>query len=128
MRIEGLATRTPTEVMKFSGKGRVYSWSRITNRDDAPEGFEDFVPYIIALIQLEEGPLVTARLTDVDYKDVDFGMKVEFVTRLIKKDGERGLLIYGYAFRPPIPKSEETLAETIDRIQAEEYEFVLKKK
>lgn len=116
------------EVAGFSGRGRVYSWTRITERDHAPEGFTDFVPYINVLVKLEEGPLVTARLTDVDYEDIHFDMEVECVTRLIKKDGDRGLLIYGYSFRPPIPESTETLAETIERIYAEEYEFGLRKK
>ncbi len=88
------------ELPSFSGKGEVYSWTRISSRDHAPAGFEDFVPYITAWVKLDEGPLVTARLTDVDYKDVKFGMRVECVTRLIKKDGDRGLITYGYAFRP----------------------------
>ena len=88
------------EVTRFSGRGQVYSWTRIAERDHAPEGFTDFVPYINVWVKLEEGPIVTARLTDVDYRDIHFGMEVECVTRLIKKDADRGLMIYGYAFRP----------------------------
>ena len=120
-----LIARMPVEVGKFSGKGRVYSFSTVY---DPPEGFEDYVPYTVAIIELEEGPLVTARLTDVDNNGVYIGMPVEMVTRILSEDGERGLINYGYNFRPPIPKSEGSLATTIERIESEEYEFGLRKK
>jgi len=55
----------------------------------------------VALIKLEEGPLVTAQLTDLDNGKVEIGAPVEMVTRKLRQDGdERGLLVYGYKFRP----------------------------
>ncbi|MFO3797026.1 MAG: Zn-ribbon domain-containing OB-fold protein, partial [Anaerolineales bacterium] len=55
----------------------------------------------VALIKLEEGPLVTAQLTDVAPQEVQIGMPVEMVTRKLRNDGdERGLILYGYKFRP----------------------------
>ena len=123
-----LIARMPVEVGRFSGKGTVWSFTIIPRADYAPEGFEDYVPYTVAIIELEEGPLVTARLTDVDNNGVYIGMPVEMVTRILSEDGERGLINYGYNFRPPIPKSEGSLAETIERIESEEYEFGLRKK
>ncbi len=83
----------------FTGKGEVYSYSTIHS---APEGFEKYVPYTVALIRLEEGPLITAQLTDVEAKDVRIGMPVEMVTRVLREDGERGMLVYGYKFRPSL--------------------------
>jgi uncharacterized OB-fold protein len=45
--------------------------------------------------------MVTAQLTDVDNNAVQIGMPVEMVTRKMRNDGdERGLIIYGYKFRP----------------------------
>ncbi len=67
---------------------------------DAPAGFEENVPYTIALVKLEEGPMVTAQLTDLDQRTVEIGMPVEMVTRKMRADGERGMLVYGYKFRP----------------------------
>lgn len=82
----------------FSGRGKVYSFTSIT---DAPAGFEHAAPYTIALVQLEEGPVVTAQLTDVDSQNVQIGMPVEMVTRKISTDEDkRGIIIYGYKFRP----------------------------
>lgn len=82
---------------QFSGRGEVYSYTTIYH---APEGFEEFAPYNVALIKLEEGPLITAQLTDVDSEDIRIGMPVEMVTRRIRDDGQRGVIVYGYKFRP----------------------------
>ena len=66
----------------------------------APEGYGDYVPYAVALVKLEEGPLVTAQLTDVAPHEVKIGMPVEMVTRKIREFGEDGVIVYGYKFRP----------------------------
>ena len=43
----------------------------------------------------------TAQLTDVDEDAVSIGMPVEMVTRKLREDAdERGMLVYGYKFRP----------------------------
>jgi uncharacterized protein len=86
------------EPFVFTGKGSVFSF---TVMQDGPEGFEETAPYIVALIQLEEGPIVTAQLTDLGEDPVAIGMPVEMVTRRIRSDGnEKGMLVYGYKFRP----------------------------
>jgi len=82
----------------FSGKGEVYSFTRMGN---APAGFEEQAPYTVALIKLQEGPIVTAQLTDLGNQEVQIGMPVEMVTRKLRSDdGEKGILVYGYKFRP----------------------------
>jgi hypothetical protein len=82
----------------FSGKGEVYSFTKM---GVAPAGFEEQAPYTVALIKLDEGPIVTAQLTDLGESEVQIGMPVEMVTRKLRSDGdERGMLVYGYKFRP----------------------------
>lgn len=81
----------------LSGRGEVYSFSTMYN---APQGFEDQKPYTIALIKLDEGPMVTAQLTDVDSADVRIGLRVEMVTRKLREESAEGQIIYGYKFRP----------------------------
>ena len=86
------------EPFRFSGRGSVYSY---TTMHSAPSGFEESLPYTIALVKLDEGPTVTAQLTDLGGKEVAIGMPVEMVTRRIKEDeGRHGMLVYGYKFRP----------------------------
>lgn len=84
---------------QFSGRGEVFSYSTVHN---APEGYEEQTPYTVALVKLEEGPLVTAQLTDVNNDEVSIGMPVEMVTRKLRTQGDEGLIIYGYKFRPQL--------------------------
>jgi uncharacterized OB-fold protein len=67
---------------------------------NAPQGYKEYVPYAVALVKLEEGPLVTAQLTDVAPRDVEIGMPVEMVTRKIREFDDDGVIVYGYKFRP----------------------------
>jgi hypothetical protein len=86
--------------VRFSGRGKVYSYTTLYQ---APAGFQ--APYVMALVQLAEGPLVTAQLTDVAPEAVYIGMSVEMVTRKLSEQNENGLIVYGYKFRPPLPVS-----------------------
>ncbi|HEX6738700.1 MAG TPA: Zn-ribbon domain-containing OB-fold protein [Vicinamibacteria bacterium] len=79
----------------FSGRGEVFSHAEV---GQPPAGFEG--PYLVALVRLEEGPLVTAQLTDVEAADVHVGLPVEMVTRRLQEKGPEGLIVYGYKFRP----------------------------
>lgn len=82
----------------FSGRGELYSFTSV---HDAPTGFDDGTPYTIAIVKLDEGPFVTAQLTDLDQGELNIGMPVEMVTRKIRSTtDERGMLVYGYKFRP----------------------------
>ncbi|MBI9045750.1 MAG: Zn-ribbon domain-containing OB-fold protein [Anaerolineaceae bacterium] len=86
------------EPYAFSGKGQVYSF---TTMHDAPSGYQENTPYVVALVELEEGPIVTAQLTDLEDDFVEIGMPVEMVTRKLRDDGdESGIVVYGYKFRP----------------------------
>jgi uncharacterized OB-fold protein len=74
---------------------------------EVPTGFEKYAPLSLALIKLEEGPIVTAQLTDLaPGQEVNIGDKVEMVTRILSEqpghDGDRsqGIINYGYKFRP----------------------------
>jgi uncharacterized OB-fold protein len=89
--------KNPQNPVRFGGTGEVYSYTTVF---EAPSGFEAYVPYSVALIKLDEGPLLSAQLTDVDPEDVTVGMRVEMVTRKLKEQGETGLIVYGYKFRP----------------------------
>jgi uncharacterized OB-fold protein len=68
-------------------------------------GYEEFAPYTVALVKLEEGPLITAQLTDTEPDQVGIGQPVEMVTRKIREDGPEGLIVYGYKFRPRLQEA-----------------------
>jgi hypothetical protein len=98
---------------QFSGRGEVFSYTIVY---EAPAEYEEQAPYVLALVQLEEGPMVTAQLTDLEYEwvedikkyKVEIGMPVEMVTRKLKSEGDRGIIVYGYKFRPPLELSKNS--------------------
>jgi uncharacterized OB-fold protein len=62
-----------------SGKGRVHAFSIVYN-NRAP-GFADEIPYVVAMIELDEGPRMMSNLIDIepDPDHVKIGMPVEVV-------------------------------------------------
>jgi uncharacterized OB-fold protein len=90
-RAEGL------EPFAFSGRGTLYSFTRVVQ---PPRGFASVGPYAVGMVRLEEGPLVTAQLTDAEGVDLAIGMSVEMVTRKVRDAAEHGFILYGYKFRP----------------------------
>jgi uncharacterized OB-fold protein len=85
------------ERYSFAGRGKVCA---LTTVYEAPFGFADQVPYLAALVRLEEGPVVATMLTDVDPAEAVLGMAVSMVTRRIIADGSDGPIVYGYKFSP----------------------------
>jgi hypothetical protein len=90
--------REAKTLFQFSGKGQIYSFTTV---QDAPAGFEEQAPYVLAIIKLDEGPMVTAQLTDLD-GPVEIGMRVEMVTRKLRAEGPQGMILYGYKFRQSV--------------------------
>jgi len=90
-----------TERFTFAGTGEIYSY---TTLQEPPEGFEDQAPYVLALVKLDEGPLITAQITDLDGLPV-IGDRVEMVTRKLTTEGPRGMIVYGYKFRKVLQRS-----------------------
>jgi uncharacterized OB-fold protein len=88
---------TAWEPFVLSGHGTVVTYSVV---HQPPLGHHGEVPYLIAIIALAEGPMITAQLSDCQASEVHIGMAVEMVTRLLGNEGEDGLLLYGYKFRP----------------------------
>ncbi|MGQ9927275.1 MAG: Zn-ribbon domain-containing OB-fold protein [Chloroflexaceae bacterium] len=91
------------EPAPLSGRGELYSFSVLRQ---PPAGYESFGLYAVGMVRLEEGPLVTAQLTDCAEEDLAIGMPVEMVTRRLADTGEDGVLVYGYKFRPRLGRGE----------------------
>ena len=85
------------EAYQLKGRGRIYSFTTVFQ---APDIFDKQIPYVVALVDLEEGVRITAQLTDVSEREVSVGMPVEMVTRRLHAEGEGGAISYGYKFRP----------------------------
>jgi uncharacterized protein len=93
----------PNERITFAGTGEVYSYTLL---QEPPQGFDEQAPYVLGLIKLDEGALITAQITDLDFNEpLTIGDRVEMVTRKLTTEGERGMIVYGYKFRKVLARS-----------------------
>jgi len=63
------------EWVKMSGKGKVYSY--IVFRQAYDPSYKDDIPYIVAIVQLDEGPRMESNLIGIDPEKVKIDMPVE---------------------------------------------------
>ena len=66
-----------TAWMRASGRGIVYSCT-VTHQNQAP-GFREELPYVLAIVELAEGPRLLTNLTGGPTDAVRIGMPVEVV-------------------------------------------------
>jgi uncharacterized OB-fold protein len=85
------------EELKLKGTGKVLTYTIIYTPS---EHFIGQSPYPIAIIQLDEGPKITAQIVDCEIDDVKIGMRVKSTFRKIQEDGYIGAIHYGYKFKP----------------------------
>ena len=82
------------EEFAFSGNGSIVSFTIIRA---APEGFEQYAPYAVAIIRLDEGQMVSGQIVG-DVNNIEIGKRVRSVFRKVYEDGEDGLIHYGSKF------------------------------
>ena len=66
-----------TEWVEASGRGVLYSYT-VDRRGTAP-AFAARAPYVIGIVELEEGPRMTTNIVECAIEDVRIGMAVEAV-------------------------------------------------
>ena len=85
----------------FGGSGKVVTYTVVRqgfNDDSENEKLICDSPYIISIIKLEEGPMITAQMADCEPEEMKIGTSVKAVFRKISEEGEEGLIRYGYKF------------------------------
>jgi uncharacterized OB-fold protein len=85
------------ESVKLEPRGEVLTYTIIHS---APQGFDKQTPYIMAIVRLNDGPMLTTQIVDCEFDDVEIGMPVEGVFRKIGESGREGPIYYGFKFRP----------------------------
>ena len=85
------------EVVPLPRRGKVLSFTvvRVPPRD-----YVKYSPFIVALIELDDGTRILSQLTDIDCEEVKSGMIVEAVFRRYREQGEDGIIEYGIKFKP----------------------------
>ncbi|MCJ7488921.1 MAG: Zn-ribbon domain-containing OB-fold protein [Thermoplasmata archaeon] len=86
-----------TEPVKMKGTGAIFSFTEVH------EGMDEHnlqKPYILAMVELDEGAKVTGQVIDCDASDLSIGTRVRATLRKLSEEGSAGVIHYGYKFVP----------------------------
>jgi len=93
------------EWLKLSGRGKLLAFTTIYV---GPETFEKYVPYVISIVELEEGPKLMSLMRDVKQEDINIGMSLEAVYF----EAADGRITYGFTK----PLEEKTFREIKSKV------------
>ena len=79
-----------------SGDGTLYTYSIVRVNDLPP--FNERVPYVAAIVELDEGPRMMTNVEGVDFDDLEIGMPLRVAFRVISED------VTIPVFRPSSPR------------------------
>lgn len=79
------------EEVELSGRAVLHSFS-VVHANPVPP-FAELVPYVAALVDLDEGPRIATRLVDVDPDTVEIGMAL--TARFERIDEGEGIVLFG---------------------------------
>lgn len=66
----------------------------------APAQWRMLVPYVAAIVELENGTRVTTQVVDCEPENVKIGQKVKLEFRKLAEDGASGTIVYGHKAVP----------------------------
>jgi uncharacterized OB-fold protein len=85
------------ETLALSDQGTLVTWTVI---HVAPSDLAEQAPYVVGIVELDEGVRVTAQIADCEPDALEFGAPVRRVLRRLRAEGPGGILQYGYKFVP----------------------------
>lgn len=86
--------RSKIKEVMLSGRGKVLSYTVV---HESLEDFKIGKPYVLALIKLDEGPVITSQVI-CDPDEIKIGMNVKMAFRKYIEEGEDGIIHYGTKF------------------------------
>ncbi len=85
------------EEVKLKGTGKVYT---VTTVEDCLDDQAMLKPYVLAIVEMDEGAKITGQVIDCECCDVQIGTPVRAVLRKLSEEGSAGVIHYGYKFVP----------------------------
>lgn len=80
------------ETIDLPREGTILTYTIIYS---APEGFGDFAPYGLAIVELTNDARLMLQIVDTDIENIQIGKKVSVVFRRLFVEGNAGIIIYG---------------------------------
>jgi len=65
-----------------------------------PSLLENDLPYIVGLVEMQDGTKLLTQITDCDPEELKPGIELELTLRRLRTDGESNIIEYGFKFRP----------------------------
>jgi hypothetical protein len=84
---------TAFETIRLSEEGKLVTFTVVRVASDK---FSTQTPFVVGIVELNDGVRVTTQIADVEVDKVEIGQKVKLVFRRIQEDGKAGILCYGY--------------------------------
>jgi len=84
-----------SEPASLSDHGKIVTWTVVRV---APTPFALQAPYVVAIVELDDGVRVTAQIADAHGEELDFGTPVRRVLRRVRAEDDGGIIEYGYKF------------------------------
>jgi uncharacterized OB-fold protein len=84
-----------TKTMRRTGKVITHTIIRVP-----PAPYKDQAPYVVAVVEMDDGPRITTQLVDCTEDKLKIGMPVRLEFRKINVDGHAGTIQYGYKAVP----------------------------
>jgi uncharacterized OB-fold protein len=79
--------------VEAKGTGSLYTWSLVMQNDLPP--FHEQVPYVAAIVELDEGPRMMTRLVDCDESALEVGQR--FAARFEPLDDDVTIVVFAPA-------------------------------
>lgn len=78
-------------VLQDEGKLLTYTIIRV-----GAEKFSLETPFVVGIVELNDGVRITCQIADADEDNVQIGRRIKIVFRKIQESGKAGILCYGY--------------------------------
>jgi uncharacterized OB-fold protein len=81
------------ETVALAPGGEIVSWTTVHT---PAEEFSTQAPFVVAVIQNDDGARMTAQVVDCTVEEVKTGARVRLMFRCLQREGHAGILQYGY--------------------------------
>ncbi len=85
------------ETFRMKRTGKVATHTIIRTPGDE---FGGQAPFAVGIVEMDDGPRLTAQIVDADFDEVKIGLQVQLEFRRIYAEGEGGVINYGYKAVP----------------------------
>jgi uncharacterized OB-fold protein len=85
------------EEYKLANTGKLLYYTQVTQ---TAEEMMEYAPYIVGIVELDDTIRVTGQIVDCNTKEIKEGMSLKMVFKILARDGDEGLIRYGFKFAP----------------------------